>query len=413
MLDCGIGGMQQNDAVDAQWGQFLGDRIVRLLTKSRALALLLLAFLSSMASLLIRTIVKPKPSDPLISVNVEGKELTLIRENDLLCWRWTSGPIFVEPPPKVTPSEVVTSFTITNASSLPLEFSKDISSCGCTTFKKEFEAIPPGGSGKVNVSVSTRYGGEIRRKEYVLFETNSEAVPKLKLELDMSFYPRIQILVPREPAPVLRRDRGEEIAVPIILYQPASEAAEELKVLAEGNSVRLTRLAPLSEKRSGTVLERSFTAYFSPVVSSDAEAANTARSFHVANIRGSAGRVQLLQQLVFEDAPPITFSPEKLFFRDASLAKESTQTVQITGDTPFQITRIDNGDHGLSVTCDLEKVARVHDVSISCASDPLDSHRTRAPQITFFVSHPVQQKCVLSILILGANRESPNKSGGD
>jgi hypothetical protein len=264
----------------------------------------------------------------------------------------------------------------------------------------------------VNVSVSTRYGGETGRKEYVLFETNSEAVPILKLELDMSFYPRMQILVPREPPPVVRRDHPEEIAVPIVLYQPTSEAADELKLAAEGESVRLTRLAPLLEQRSGTVLERRFTAFFTPIVR-DAEAADTARSFRVANIRGTAGRVQLLQQLVFEDAPPITFSPEKLFFRDSSLAKVSTQSVQITGDTPFQITKIDNDDRGLSVTCDLNKIARFHDISITCASAALDSHLTRAPKITFFVSHPGQPKCVLPILILAAKRDSPSDSGRD
>lgn len=382
---------------------------MRLLANWRALAILLLALLSSLGGLLIRAIISPKPSAPLISVNVDGKELTPIMESGLPCWRWTSGPIFVDPPPKVTPSAVVASFTITNGSSLPLEFSKSLSSCGCTTFEKEFEAIPPGGSGKVNVSVSTRYGGETSRKEYVLFETNSEAVPRLKLELDMSFYPRMQILVPQQP-PVVRRDHGEENAVPIVLYQPASEAADELKLVAEGDIVRLTRLSPLPEQRRGTVLERSFTAFFAPIVR-DAEAANTARSFQVANIRGSAGRVQLLQQLVFEDAPPITFSPEKLFFRDSSLAKESTQSVQIASDTPFQITKIDNGDHELLVTCDWDKIASVHKISVSCASDALNSHRTRAPKITFFVSHPGQQKCVLPILILAAKRDSPSNSG--
>ena len=85
---------------------------MRLLSNWRALALLLLAVLSSLGGLLISILLRPQPSSPLLSVKVDGEELVPIREGGLHCWRWTSGPIFVDPPLKVAPAAVVTSFTI-------------------------------------------------------------------------------------------------------------------------------------------------------------------------------------------------------------------------------------------------------------------------------------------------------------
>lgn len=82
--------------------------------------------------------------------------------------------------PFIVGSEIVTTFSFTNAGNAPLNIQKIDSDCGCVATNTSSDKIPPGDKGKIRVAVERDVGGF---HQNVFVFTDDPATPMVRLEV--------------------------------------------------------------------------------------------------------------------------------------------------------------------------------------------------------------------------------------